>query len=278
MLGRLRVWSRVFWVISKMNPLVGFRRLSMKSSYRPLRDLESPSSAISLDSSHKLVPHRLFLVSIAVSCISVALNLTTLYFWFYSTGPFNPLFPQALYSPAQDVLEYKAVKFHSGFGPDLQIYDQEPSDEVDKAWAGLYEFAYSKIPRAQAIRLPNKTYPILGDKPQTYMLALDVFHELHCLDEIRKAMYPDYYPATSEGINTKHMRHCLSSLRQSIMCTSDISPIVWQWSEKSQAAKERADILHTCRDFTKLQAWSKQHFAGVMQNMSIFIPDDLGAS
>jgi hypothetical protein len=90
----------------------------------------------------------------------------------------------------------------------------------------VYPFlvAYSKIPRNQAVRLANKTYPILGDNPATYMLALDVFHELHCLvsfsslncaqrpilpqDEIRKAMYPDYYPHTSEGINTNHMHHC----------------------------------------------------------------------
>ncbi|KAJ6604236.1 hypothetical protein DFH09DRAFT_1122035 [Mycena vulgaris] len=249
----------------------------MRFSYRPLRDLESPSSAIFLDSSHKLVL-RLFLVLIAVSFISVALNLATLYLWLYSTGPFNPLFPQALYSPAQDVLEYKTVKFHSGFGSDLPIYDQQPSDEVDKAWAALYEFAYSKIPRNQAIRLANKTYPILGDKPTTYMLALDVFHELHCLDEIRKAMYPDYYPGLKTGVGSSHMHHCLSSLRQSIMCTSDISTIVWQWSEKSQAAKERSDILHTCRDFSKLQAWGKEHFAGDMQDMSIFIPDDLSIS
>ncbi|KAJ6626875.1 hypothetical protein B0H10DRAFT_1780690 [Mycena sp. CBHHK59/15] len=182
-------------------------------------------------------------------------------------------------APAQNVLEYKAVKFHSGFGPNLPVYDQPPSDEVDRAWQSLYEFAYSKIPRHQAIRLANKTYPILGDQPTTYMLALDVFHELHCLDEVRKAMYPEYYPHTSEGmslLNFSHMRHCLSSLRQSIMCASDISTIVWQWSEKSQAAKERSDILHTCRDFTKVQEWGRQHFAGTMQDMTIYIVDDLG--
>ncbi|KAJ7139730.1 hypothetical protein C8R44DRAFT_867842 [Mycena epipterygia] len=249
----------------------------MNFSYRPLRDLESPSSVTFLDFSHKLVPLRLFLLVLVVSLISVPLNLVTLYVWFYSAGPFDP-YPQTLYSPAQDALEYKTVKFHSGFGPDLPIYDQHPSDEVDKAWEGLYEFAYSKIPRNQAVRLVNKTYPILGE-PTTYMLALDVFHELHCLDEIRKAMFPDYYPqSTTEGVNTSHMRHCLSSLRQSIMCTSDISTIVWQWSEKSQAAKERSDILHTCRDFTKLQAWSREHFAGAMQDMTIYIPDDLNIS
>ncbi|KAJ7923056.1 hypothetical protein B0H13DRAFT_1981510 [Mycena leptocephala] len=286
MLGRLRLLHPPLTVvpcilaISKMNPLVGYRQLSMKCSYRLLRDGESTPSAIFPDSSHKrrYVPLRLFLLLLAGATISFTLNLATLYIWFYSTGPFNPLFPQALYSPAQDVLAYKSVKFHSGLGPDLPIYDQPPSDEVDKAWTSLYEFAYSKIPRNQAIYLANKTYPILGDNPTTYMLALDVFHELHCLDEIRKAMYPDYYPRTSEGINTKHMGHCLASLRQSIMCSADISTIVWQWSEKSQAAKERADILHTCRDFEKIHEWSREHFAGAMQDMTIFIPDDLNIS
>ncbi|KAJ7823564.1 hypothetical protein B0H14DRAFT_2826013 [Mycena olivaceomarginata] len=248
----------------------------MKFSYTALRD----RSTISLqDSAHeqRTVSHRLFLLLSGWLIISVSLNFATLYIWFYSNGPFNPLFPQALYSPAQDVLEYKSVKFHSGFGPDMPIYDQPPSDEVDRAWEGdvhhnsdaelVYFFlvAYSKIPRNQAVRLANKTYPILGDNPATYMLALDVFHELHCLDEIRKAMYPDYYPHTSEGINTNHMHHCLSSLRQSIMCTADISTI----------AKERSDILHTCRDFEKIQEWGKKHFAGAMQDMTIFIPDDL---
>ncbi|KAF7367293.1 hypothetical protein MSAN_00791400 [Mycena sanguinolenta] len=245
----------------------------MKFSYRPLTD----HSAI-LQHTQRTVSLRLVLLLFLGLIISVSLNLATLYIWFYSKGPSNPLFPQALYSPAQDVLEYKTVKFHSGFGHDLPIYDQDPSDEVDKAWESLYEFAYSKIPRSQAIHLPNKTYPILGDSPATYMLALDVFHELHCLDEIRKVMYPDYYEQTAEGANTKHMRHCISSLRQSIMCTADISTIVWQWSEKSQAAKERSDILHTCRDFAKIQEWGKRHFAGAMQDMTIFIPDDLNIS
>ncbi|KAJ6501619.1 hypothetical protein C8R47DRAFT_970065 [Mycena vitilis] len=252
----------------------------MKFSYRPLGGESSASSPYSSYDGRRYVPLSSFLLLLAASAISFFLNLATLYIRFYSTGPSNPLFPQALYSPAQDVLAYKPVKFHSGFGPDsdLPVYDRLPSDEVDKAWEGLYEFAYSKIPRDQAIRLPNKTYPILGDEPTTYMLALDVFHELHCLDEIRKAMHPSYYPHTTEGMNTNHMRHCLSSLRQSIMCTADISTIVWQWSEKSQAAKERSDVLHTCRDFSKIQDWGRQHFAGSMQDMTIFIPDDLNIS
>ncbi|KAJ7169422.1 hypothetical protein C8R46DRAFT_1088705 [Mycena filopes] len=248
--------------------------MPFKFTYRRLRN-RYPEPGDYLKQTQVQPLGRLVVLLSAGLVVSITVNLIAFYLWIYSTGPFNPIFPQALYSPAQDALAYKSVKFHSGFGPDLPIYDQPPSENVDLAWESLYAFAYSKIPRNQAIRLANKTYPILGDKPTTYMLALDVFHELHCLDEIRKAMYPDYYPHTTEGINTKHMRHCISSLRQSIMCTADISTIVWQWSEHSQAAKERADVLHTCRDFAKIQEWGRDHFAGTMQNMSIYIPDDL---
>ncbi|KAJ7293769.1 hypothetical protein C8J57DRAFT_37175 [Mycena rebaudengoi] len=245
----------------------------MKFSYRPIGQT---SSAVAFPESKRYLSPRLSSLLLAVTAVSIALNILTFWFWIFHRGPSNPLFSQAVYSPAQDVLEYKAVKFHSGFGSQLPIYDQAPSDEVDEAWQSLYEFAYSKIPRTQAIHLPNKTYPILGDEPATYMLALSVFHELHCLDELRKAMYPDYYTDTTQG--TSHMLHCLSSLRQSIMCSADVSAIVWQWSEKSQAAKERSDIVHSCRDFNKIYDWSKQHFAGAMQNMSIYIPDDLEPS
>ena len=37
-----------------------------------------------------------------------------------------------------------------------------------------------KIPRSEAILLPNKTYPI-KDQPGYYIGILDVFHQLHCL-------------------------------------------------------------------------------------------------
>ncbi|KAF5392525.1 hypothetical protein D9757_002199 [Collybiopsis confluens] len=182
--------------------------------------------------------------------------------------------PQTLYSPAQDVIEYKNVKFHSGFGGDLPVYDRPPSPEVDAAWDGLYEFALTKVPRYQASLIANKTWPILGETGQ-YMVALDVFHQLHCLNEMRKAMYPEYYPITGEGIHTPHMRHCISSLRQSIMCSADVTPIVWQWSEKSKAAKERSDVVHTCRNFDTIKEWARERFVPRQQNMSIYIEDDL---
>lgn len=40
--------------------------------------------------------------------------------------------------------------------------------------------AISRVPKSEAARLPNKTYPVENEKDE-YFVGLDVFHQLHCL-------------------------------------------------------------------------------------------------
>jgi Mycotoxin biosynthesis protein UstYa len=44
----------------------------------------------------------------------------------------------------------------------------------------ISDFGISRIPKAQAVRLPNKTYPFAQDEGY-YIASLSVFHHLHCL-------------------------------------------------------------------------------------------------
>ncbi|KAK7688360.1 hypothetical protein QCA50_008732 [Cerrena zonata] len=147
--------------------------------------------------------------------------------------PINPVFPQVLYSPAQDALEYQPKTFTMGFGRHKTIYEGDPSPEVDKAWLDMFnEFGLSKIPKSQARLLPNKTLPIPGDE-ENYAVGLEVFHQLHCLNILRHAMTPDYYtdPVTGNiaGLPAAewpdHVSHCLEALRQGIICASDIRQV-----------------------------------------------------
>lgn len=50
----------------------------------------------------------------------------------------------------------------------------------------------SKIPEEQARKLANETLTPPGTKE--YLIELDIFHQLHCLNDLRKAFYPDRYP------------------------------------------------------------------------------------
>lgn len=51
----------------------------------------------------------------------------------------------------------------------------------------------SEIPYSAARQLPNATEWIPGSDNQ-YLVELDVFHQLHCLNSIRKTFFPERYP------------------------------------------------------------------------------------
>jgi len=48
------------------------------------------------------------------------------------------------------------------------------------------------VPEHQARLLPNHTVKIPGMKDE-YIIGLDVFHQLHCLNLFRKLIYPERY-------------------------------------------------------------------------------------
>ncbi|KAJ7696936.1 hypothetical protein B0H17DRAFT_928794, partial [Mycena rosella] len=168
-------------------------------------------------------------------------------------------------APAQSAVRTKLVKFTRGFAHDVPIYERRPSPAVDEAWRGLYEFAETKISSAEAAKMPNRTWP-LGDET-SYIVALDVFHQLHCLDILRWQLNPGHnYPQFSMG----HIRHCIGAIRQALMCTADITPIVWQWSEKLGEAEQRDDVVHTCRDFSAIRDWAQDRFQA-FPNLTVYI-------
>ncbi len=49
-----------------------------------------------------------------------------------------------------------------------------------------------KVPEDSAKELVNWTSPIPGDE-SNYITILDVFHQLHCLNMIRRSVYPERY-------------------------------------------------------------------------------------
>jgi hypothetical protein len=77
-----------------------------------------------------------------------------------------------------------------------------------------------------------------------------------------------------ELMGIEHLSHCLDALRQSLMCSADITPLPWTWDEEAGEAKEVADVQHSCRDFGKIWEWAKNnkvdHF-----DRKVFVEDDL---
>ncbi|KAJ7851490.1 hypothetical protein B0H14DRAFT_2355232, partial [Mycena olivaceomarginata] len=180
-------------------------------------------------------------------------------------------------APAEREFRQKIVKFTRGVEDDIPIYERRPSAKVDEAWHQLYSVAETKISKSDAMRMPNKTWP-LGRYPGYYMTALDVFHQLHCLDTLRQQVHRGLrYNYTRVPIS--HARHCIGAIRQALMCSADISPIAWQWSEEHQTAQQRDDIVHVCRDFDQIRDWADRHtFVAQTTDFDVYVEDDSDVS
>ncbi|KAI1171177.1 hypothetical protein F4777DRAFT_594077 [Nemania sp. FL0916] len=165
------------------------------------------------------------------------------------------------YSPVQDIVEYEVREFTAGFREYNTKYmhnGSEPTDELDRAWADLYEnWGFVAIAEDQAAQLTEKTAPIPGN-PGHYLVGLDVFHQLHCLDNIRKAFWPDRYMKDDVHGDRSglHLDHCIDSLRQSLMCSSDISTLHFDWLPEKHKNFVVSSATHTCRNFEKLRVWA----------------------
>ncbi|CAG9987089.1 unnamed protein product [Clonostachys byssicola] len=140
---------------------------------------------------------------------------------------------------------------------------QGSSDEINLMWEDLYnEFAISLITGEEAARLPNATSP-MAQEPTKYMVQLDVFHQLHCLNLMRKLVYPSVFnldlTSGSEEAeeNLDHFEHCYDSLRQALQCNADLSTIYYEWVPERNRLVGNLATTHTCKNYDSIVQWAR---------------------
>jgi hypothetical protein len=108
-------------------------------------------------------------------------------------------------------VSYKLVEFDKYF-ENRSPYTQTPSTHLGKMWEDLYnctllisipfthdqinltsEIGLSGISAEEASKLLEPTTHLPQDN-STYVVTLGVFHQLHCVNHLRQALYPDEYP------------------------------------------------------------------------------------
>ncbi|KAH8813790.1 hypothetical protein DL96DRAFT_1625399 [Flagelloscypha sp. PMI_526] len=158
----------------------------------------------------------------------------------------NPL----VYSPIQDKLQYKV---HVFAGSTTVSGYEGFTNESDAAWRDLYEGQPVIIPdfpiEPMPLKVPNGAY--IGQ--------LDIYRQLHCLDYFRQSLRPNRYIHNySNGFNKSHLLQCLKTMRESLMCSSDISVMAFQWVEPKQQVVGKSAIAHSCRNFHKIREWTRE--------------------
>ncbi|KAH8813796.1 hypothetical protein DL96DRAFT_1472376, partial [Flagelloscypha sp. PMI_526] len=122
----------------------------------------------------------------------------------------------------------------------------------DAAWQDLYEGTMIMMTDEEASQLPNRTSVTNG----AYIGQFDIYRQLHCLDYFRQSLQPDRYIHLFLLIES-HLLQCLKSLRESLMCSSDISVMAFQWVENKHQVVGKSAIAHSCRNFNKIREWTR---------------------
>ncbi|KAF8319621.1 hypothetical protein DL93DRAFT_102637 [Clavulina sp. PMI_390] len=233
--------------------------------------------------SFSFVFNLLFIASFAASGWSTAMVLKRDESWVLWRGA------KPVYSPAAKVLthEHKLSKRFT----QVSDYQGPRTYERDRLWASLYmPYSWVGVTRELAKPMLNQTERIQDDikimgEPR-YILDLDVFHQLHCLDMIRRKLKgpregedqehkPHFAPmGPADDPTYDHVDHCINSVREALMCNPDLTPVVWQWDEASQKSGPKIDVVHTCANFNAIQEWGKKWKLPYHIDDSVHVHDD----
>ncbi|RKU41769.1 hypothetical protein DL546_003356 [Coniochaeta pulveracea] len=178
------------------------------------------------------------------------------------------------YSPAASAVRYETQKFnltpimkteYVGYGPD-----------VDAAWDVIAnDIGDIMITEEERVKLGFSPKSLKIQHPVTgqwgYRAGVEVFHQLHCLNLLRQAIYKDYYSKEEVGGDVAeadgqedlsgHVDHCIETLRLNLMCQSDIG--VFTFHDFPELADDGIEgdwpdfeTQHVCRNFEAIRKWT----------------------
>jgi Mycotoxin biosynthesis protein UstYa len=66
-----------------------------------------------------------------------------------------------------------------------------------------------------------------------------------------------------------HTDHCIETLRISLMCQSDVTPVLLKMDSYYDPPRPQADFdsHHRCRNFDKIVAWNEEHGLSTFDNV-----------
>ncbi|OKL58184.1 hypothetical protein UA08_06867 [Talaromyces atroroseus] len=154
----------------------------------------------------------------------------------------------------------------------LPIYRRPPSPEVDAAWNRLANIKPIVISRSDVIKLGRdpsiaaKWPESFGFGPEAYIGRIDVFHQIHCLDWLRREAHFDHYygrkwpPGTpTSDMHRTHVSHCIYLLLQNLMCSANVDIYTHYWADAQLNAFPDFSVNHKCRDFDAILKWQEDN-------------------
>ena len=173
---------------------------------------------------------------------------------------------QSFVSPTDDLPFDGALSFSTSQpGADAwknSIFCGAPSRDSNAAWDRLQQVRGVAVTSEEASRINLPATGLLAGNGTTATL-LGVQHNLHCIRFVRQVLHPSYYypnqTVAEREERITHSGHCLEALRQSVMCTPDLTPrsVLWEDDEKGNIAVNPSVKLE-CLDWSSLVDWMRE--------------------
>ncbi|KAF9465117.1 hypothetical protein BDZ94DRAFT_1254548 [Collybia nuda] len=103
--------------------------------------------------------------------------------------------------------------------------------------------------------LASASYGYVHLGPHNRVFVVTMFHQLHCLRMLNLGFNP------MEAIGDAHLQHCLSYLRQMILCDPDLTlePAGW---ETRDFEGQRIGATHVCQDWSTVYDVVDENYQG----------------
>ncbi|KAI0385445.1 hypothetical protein F5Y04DRAFT_276774 [Hypomontagnella monticulosa] len=171
-------------------------------------------------------------------------------------------------SPVDEAIEIETRTVNTQF-PVENAYKGPPSVELDDAWVALTKNLHVRI-SSEDLRRMNETSIALSDAAGGYLAALDVVHQIHCLNYIRQRAYKEHYEELPMA--EMHLDHCIDSIRQTLMCLPNDSLIMYDWSPNLMGPAPRFISQRQCVDWSGINSWAVAHRVDLFDTDAVVHP------
>ncbi|KAF2653668.1 hypothetical protein K491DRAFT_694509 [Lophiostoma macrostomum CBS 122681] len=243
---------------------------TLKTTYQPLHDADSPKLETNLEALEK-TEHRLRRRAVILMCtfwivsISASFVIGCLFARKFISVD-HEQYSDIGWNHAEGLLRRHWHRFDGSFNTS-NAFMGPPSIQLDAAWnrftAGKWidgtpvvlSVTEEEMSRSKNAVSPDTVAELGAENGGGRMATLEMFHQLHCLNLLRKWTYVDYYKSRdmawsqAENILRDHTDHCINILRQVLMCNGDMGLVMFHWvRDHGPSPYPDFSTMHQCRD------------------------------
>ncbi|KAG2128640.1 uncharacterized protein EDB93DRAFT_1267429 [Suillus bovinus] len=190
-------------------------------------------------------------------------------------------------APANEAIESIGIIRFNGTLGTPSIYRGSPSPEIDATWDRVALNARQiRMTREQLLRTGEKPSPAMVRYPEEYgggyMATVEVIHQLHCLDMLRRASWGNQsagHGAHESPQSPKefrvHLDHCIEMLRQIITCRGDVTMLTYDWVKGVENPLPNFNVPHQCRNLDKVLDWVDEHRVFIPKSKVVRLKDNV---